>query len=111
MNSIKINFHLFVCLQEVDVIAKIEEKLHLPDGNYNRSAVPWCDTCEVCQTQLTRLKREALNMVQSLDRTQADSPIPPPSSAIPNIAHPPGTKNGVAIMPRTTPHYSSAHHR
>ena len=97
----------FLCFQESELIARLEERLALvTDGARRglRSDV----ICDICHTPVTRLKQEAIAMVQSLERAQADSPIP--ATHIPTYLG--GSKSVAArSMPRTTPHYSSTHHR
>ena len=102
-------FHwiLFIFLQESELIARLEERLALVSDGARRGLRSDV-VCDVCHTPVTRLKQEAIAMVQSLERAQADSPIP--ASHIPTYLG--GSKSVAArSMPRTTPHYSSTHHR
>lgn len=100
------NFNIncpFPILQEVELLARIEDKLHVPDKL--RKHV-FHDVCDVCQTDVQFLKGEALNMVQSLERTQTELTAPHRQGGVKM-----GSPRNVVQLPRTTPHYSPAHHR
>ena len=92
-------FHwiLFIFLQESELIARLEERLALVSDGARRGLRSDV-VCDVCHTPVTRLKQEAIAMVQSLERAQADSPIP--ASHIPTYLG--GSKSVAArSMPRT----------
>ena len=141
-------FLAFIYFQESEILLHLEEHLQLASNDTKHALHE--DICGICHTPVTRLKQEAIIMVQNLDRNQstqsgtqstrsmdrtnstrssghpgnrpqADSPIPPlqplrgGDSPIP-VSHIPtylGGSKSIASqnMPRTTPYYSSAHHR
>ena len=97
--------------QESDLLARIEEKLYVPEKL--RRQLRHNETCGVCQTHVRRLKEEAVVMVQSLERTQTE--LGPVMAANAATSGGGGSNAGggscVVQLPRTTPHFSPAHHR
>ncbi len=93
--------------QESELLASLDERLLLVSDGARQALRP-DGRCDVCETPVTRLKTQAIAMVQSLERAQADAPLP--ASHVPTYL---GGSRSVAArsMPRTTPHYSSTHHR
>ena len=85
-------------LQEGELLQKIQDKLHVPERLRRHLSTP-DEVCEVCETHVGQLKLEALAMVQSLERTQQEMG--------PTMVE--GRR--VVQLPRTTPHFTSAHHR
>lgn len=84
-------------LQESEILQKVEDKLHIPERL--KRGLARNEVCEVCDTHVDQLKLETLGMVQSLERTQSEMG--------------PAMVEGrrVVQLPRTTPHFTSAHHR
>ena len=118
--------------QDPGLLSKLEDKLQISE-NSKKSLQN--DRCDVCDTHLSRLRQEAIAMVQSINpsnnnhgntnhgNSMVSTPASSSSSSSPpehlaqqqqhrwNVAPSSSASAGQRMMPRTTPHYSSAHHR